>query len=131
MRKHPCIYGDSHKLTRVHEMFTPLSNTTKQVYIYNKRLESKTQNLYGSTSLESPLFLRPVHCLLGCLPKALHVTSSPLREVESPKILSLYSVTSYCIFVWWTDIAVRTNTPAGLRASMKPQEERGTHCQEK
>lgn len=50
MRKYyPCIYGDSHKLARVHEMFTLFTNITKHTDIYIKRLESKTQNLYGST----------------------------------------------------------------------------------
>lgn len=121
----------SHKLARVREMFTLLTNTTKHVPIYIKRLENKNQNFYGSTQLKSPLFLRPVHCLLECFPKALCLTSSPLREVESPKIPSLYSVTPYCVFVWWTDIAVRTNTPAGFRAPMKLQEDRGTRCREK
>lgn len=50
MRKHyPCIYAESHKLARVHEMFTLFTNTTKHVHIYIKKLESKTQNLFGNT----------------------------------------------------------------------------------
>lgn len=105
---------DSHGLNSLECMKCLLSLPIQHVLIYIKRLESKNQNLYLSTYLKCPLFLWPVHCLLECFPKALQATSPPLREAESPKITSLHAVTSYCIFVWWTDIAVRTNTPLVL-----------------
>lgn len=107
---------DSHGLNSLQHMKCSLPLPIQHVLIYIKRLESKNQNLYLSPYLKCPLFLRPVHCFLECFPKALWVTSPPLREAESPKITSFHSVTSYCIFVWWTGIAVRTNMSVVLDA---------------